>query len=677
MTLKEGKEFEAVTDFQALYLQSLKGKTLELEDLLFHSLVGGMLEGGKIAPYGSQESDWEELDGGSLGLTRNERLTMHRQADKLLRAESLMVGIHKRFLMHICSQNQPTIGLVDLEGEKHPLTQRLQALIPDFPTLANQIVSYTLKFGELYALHLPVENSGLGRPRFELLAPHRCLKVHVETPYALESKPVTFNFPCLRKAVHMEGLKPGFIPAAAVTMFRIHHDLNDGLHGLSLYHVAMKEVTRYTDWLNTRGLRSRASAFFVVLRMLKGRPGGGKHELPERPMIVDVNEDYEKWVPLESSSSARDAAADGEELRVRAIQSSGLPEPEVSGNPRFAAQVKQGAATRLYEYYQRAFTGPLKELVAKTLGLPDTREVILSWPFVDPRERTARVTEGSTLARERIISRAAVHRRLGYDHELIEQELEAELAIEAAPPPGLDLPGMLPFAHPSEPGKMPGAPLSVAPVRPDAGPDKGASAAEASVIVKALPSGLLVGGQKIEVADDEIQVETTSPPVLVLGIDHGYSGNGAIVLGGLAENTITIVGEILLHRTPLEGGESWKSTLSELREKMPALENVFVGSDHPELVSLLKEIGFSVSALKPRQEEFDSALSAFREAGGTFSIDGRCKRLIAELRPEQADREAGSHIKTTQDFLDAFRYLFLGVIQAAPQKKEKREEHEG
>jgi len=419
-TAREERRFENIHSYHDLYLESLKGRDLSPVDVLLCELVGGLLGGAeKIAPVGSREADWASEEGTDYGLTYSERNTMYDQADRLLRAEPMMLNAHKRFLIHICGKG-PRVELAKIDGKDHPLAKRLKTLFPDFPSLAQYIVSYTLKFGELFALHLPIENNGLGRPAYELLTPNRCRKIHVKTPAALRSKVKAYNFPALRKATSFEG-KAGFMPPDAVTMFRVHEDLNDGLHGLSLYYVAAKEITRYTDWLHSRGLRARANSVFLILRALKGAGSGGKHEIPDKPMIIDTNMGKEDWKPIEASGSARDASSDGHEFRVRATQGTGLLEPEITGDPQFMAQTRQGYSTRLYEYYQRAFDHPLKQFIATSLGLPDTTEIILTWDFVDPRERTARVTEGATLARDRLISRAAVHRRLGYDHELMER----------------------------------------------------------------------------------------------------------------------------------------------------------------------------------------------------------------------------------------------------------------
>lgn len=657
-TAKEERRFERINSYKDLYLASLKGKELDPIDALLHTLIGGLLGGAeKIPPVGSRESDWIEEEGADYGLTYSERATMYKQADRLLRNEPLMINAHKLFLMHICGKG-PGISLIKIDEEVHPLAKRLKDLLPDFSSLAQFIVSYTLKFGEMFALHLPIENNDLGRPTYDLLAPNRCRKIHVETPKALRSRIKAYNFPVLRKSIDIKELGPGMVPPDAITMFKVHEDLNDGLHGLSLYYVAMKELTRYTDWLHSRGLRARADSFFVILRALKGVTAGGKHEIPDRPKVIDTHMDQEEWKILQSAGGARDASTDGYEFRVRAIQATGLPEPDVSGSAQYAAQVRQGASTSLYEYYQQVFDEPLKRFVAITLGLPDTSEIILSWPFVDPRERTQRVAEGSTLARERLISRASVHRRLGYDHELIEQELKEELEqeMEARPvlPPGAQLPLALGTPTP--------APEAAAPAPTPETPPPGEVMPGEPEIETALPSGMLAAAFVSGIRQDEIVNDTGVPTQMAIGVDHGYAQNGAIVLGGPIDNGFAIVGEIRLHRAPLRGEKSWESALKELKSTFPEIKMAYAGSDAPELRELLEELGFTVKSMKQNTDEASAMIQAYHEAGNSFQINGRCKRLISELFPEVSDKEAGGHIQATTDFWEAFRYLFTGFL---------------
>lgn len=655
-TAKQERAFENIHSYDDLYRKSLKGKELEPLEILLHQLLGGLITGAeKIPPVGSRGSDWIEEGGADYGLTYSERTTMYKQADRLLRNEPLMINAHRLFLIHICGQG-PKVSLIKIDEKVHPLAERLKDLLPNFPSLAQFIISYTLKFGESFALHLPVENNGLGRPKYELFAPNRCRKIHVETPKALRSKIKAYNFPILKRDKNIN-LEDGMVPPDAMTMFRVHEDLNDGLHGLSLYYVAMKELTRYTDWLHSRGLRARADSIFIILRAVKGVAPGEKHEVPDGPLIIDTHMDQEDWKPIQAAGGARDASVDGYEFRVRAIQATGLPEPDVSGSAQYAAQVRQGTSTSLYEYYQQAFDESLKRFVAITLGLPDTSEIILSWPFVDPRERTQRVAEGSTLARERLISRASVHRRLGYDHELIEQELaeELKLEMEAQPvrppeqlPLGLGAPVLAPTAVPAPTPEIsiPGTPAPGAPEEPE--------------IETALPSGMLSAATGIR--RDEISNATDMPSQIAIGVDHGYAQNGAIVLGGPIDGGFAAIGEIRLHRAPIRGEKSWESALRELKKTFPEIKMAYAGSDAPELIDLLKELGFIVTDMKQNENEAWTAIQAYHEAGNSFQINQRCERLVSELFPEEGDKEAGGHIRATTDFWEAFRYLFTGFL---------------
>ena len=658
-TAQEQRELESVNSAQDLYLKSMRGQELSPADALSFGLIESLLGATTpTSPYGSRESDWVDEEGSDYGLTYAERNDMYKQTDRLLRADPMMLNAHKQFMTHICG-NGPSLSLMKSEdGSPHPLTKRLQLLIPDFPSLARFIISYTLKFGELFAIHFPIEGSELGRPAGELFTPNKCRKIHTKTPTALRSRILYYNFPMLRSTVATNG-KKGYVPADAVTMFKVHEDLNDGLHGLSVYYVAMREIPRYVDWLHSRGLRARANSVFLILRSLKGMKSGDKHELPDQPMIIDTNAAMEHWDKIEATGSARDASSDGHEFRMRAAQGTGLAEPDISMDAQYGAQIKQGYATKLYEYYQNVLTQPLRSFVGKTIGLDPGRwnEIIVGWDFVDPRERTALVTEGSTLARDRVISRAAVHRRLGYDHELIERELKAELTQEAAP---MEPSPMLPFG----PTSLGSTPL-VAPTQAPTLPVPPVIEAE-QAIEKALPSGMLSSAGVVDTGmlPEDVSEAAQMPSPVKLGIDYGYAKNGAIVIGGPTPTGFSIVGEIWLHRAPLTGEASWEETLKELKETFPELVDVFVGSDAPEIVDLLKSLGFNVETFKQPIPEAVEKIKAYRANGGKFAIHPRCKRLVSELFPNTQDEAAGSHVAASNDFFDALRYLFTGVNAA-------------
>lgn len=605
-----------------LYKQSLKGKNLDPFEALAIGLVGRLTGAAEqIAPYGSRASDWISEQGEDYGLTKSERITMYKNMDRLLRVEPMYLNAHLQFLTHIFGDTTG-IGLVKLNGREHPYAKRLRKLFPNFPSLARFIGSNLLKYGELYAVHFPVTlEAPLGHPKFELFAPDRCQKIHCENEAALLKNPRAFSFSTLRKAVNIEGYGAGIIPASCVTHFRIHYDLNDGLHGMSTYYVAAKELTRYVDWLESRGLRARANAIFLIIRSLRGASSGEWHEVPDRPMIVDANADRETFTPLEAGGSARDAGADGYEFRVRAQQGLGLAEPDVSGDPTYMAQVNRSYSTLLYRWYQREIGALLIEFAAKTLGLDDPGELYIDWPFVDPSERSAQFAEVSGLAQARIISRAEAHRRLGYNHRVNEAELEAELKEEVAQT----------------------APAGVPTIQPN------------------LPGGEMPRNHGI--ARGDVRDPSAEPERIDLGVDYGYAGNGAIVLAGEVPGGFAALGEIKLHRAPLDGDASWRSTLAELKDSYP-IGTVYVGSDAPEIRDLLDELGFDVVGMKLAQEDSVKHIAEYKNSGKGITISPRCKRLIGELFPEDGDATAGKHLRAHWDFWDAFRYVASSAIGA-------------
>lgn len=643
MNAKEERQFEKIGTFRDAYFDSLRGQEFEPEELLAHALLGSLLTSNDItSPEGSRESDWEAEGGAEYGLTRGQRVTIYKQMDRLLRSDPLMQNAHRIFNIHICGKG-PWVKLHDLDGEKHPLTDKLENLIPDFPAEARFIISNTLKFGELYVVHLPITGNPLGRPAYEILSPGRCLKIHTKSPKVLRPKITAYNFPILKK--EKTELGAGIIPREAVTFFRIYEDLNDGLHGLSIYYVASKELTRYTDWLNSRQLRAKADSIFLILRQMTGKTAGKKTDLPERPSVITTNRAKEDWKTIEAGGNARAASADGYEFRIRVAQGLGLPEHEVTGNAQYAAQMGRSYPTLIYEYFQSVFTMPLKQFVATTLGIP-TREILIVWPYVDTQERAARVTEVMQLADKRIISRAELHRRLEYDHDMIELELKAELAEQAA------------MIAPTVPLGMGLTPVAPTPVLPPVG--------EAPVAPPGGEIPLEEGGPVIESSLPGASVlpfetkEIEGTPN-VLGIDYGYSHNGAVLLAESGNHVLNVLGEIRLRRTSLQGEQSWQSTLESLQEKYPGLEAADVGSDLPELTALLDKIGFDTHKHKIAQEETIAKMKELSDGGWMFVIHPRCTRLLNELMPEQADIEAQGHIGVTNDFFDAFRYLIEGI----------------
>lgn len=626
--------FETTDAYKELYKESLRKFELSPADLLVHTLAASILDG--FSPIGSKESDWQENGAKrTTGMSKSMRIKMYQNARQLVRVESLAQKVIRKFIIHVCGTG-PKILLHDSNSG---VESRLKKLFPDFSRLAQFVIARTLLHGEYYMLHFPIEESKYGgHPQLRSVIPDLCTKIIRIDDWSDIPIIKGYEFKPLRRIKTKLG--KGILPVENVSRFVIHEEMNDGLYGVSLFYTLMKELPRYTDWLQSRQLRAKTDALFLIIRYLKGLSAGETTELPDRPMIIDANMNQEDWKPITAPSGARDASVDGYEFRLRVAQGVGLPEHDVSGNAMYAGQMgREGFPAQLYEYYQNLFDQPLREMVAKTIGI-STEELILQWPRVDTRDRTQLVAEVRQLAGERKISRAEVHRRLGYDHDLIEKELEQELIAE-----GLPAPGGVPMADFTPP---------VVPVKPEVLP------IQQPQIEVTLPSA--VTSQPLGLTAENIIDEVPELSMIGIGLDYGYADEGAGVIGGVTlDGTFAVIGELRFSRAPLA---EWVATVKNLQVRYPKLNDIWTGKDRPELIDNFKAAGFNVETLfLPQDEEIKTRLEQH-----TILIHQDCKRVIDALIPQLKELNTQMHSKPAKHHYDAFMYLFLGLT--IPQQKE-------
>lgn len=660
---REVKMETPLEEYDRIVGAAIKGKDLDISDLLVY-LMGRRLIGGALPepPAGTIESEWNSS---WLGMPASQRQRMYRVARQLLN-DGLAWNVLRKYIINICG-NGVGLKLLVKEGSKthvHPRSWVAKEVFPNFSGLVRMIIAQTLIHGELYAIHLPVTGSLTGmRPQLRLVRPDLLEEIVLADRWSLTPVVRGYRFRGLEK---LKGLQDGIVPADIVTRFVIHEEINDGIHGISLFYQLARELPRYEDWLAQRSFKARADNLALFIRYLKGAKGGKKHELPDRPMIIDAHLDAEKWDVLNFASSSRDAiTGDGYEFRLRLAQAVGLPESEVTANAQFAAQMgRNGFPVHLFEYYQHVFDYPLRLMVARTIGC-DIENVILEWPRVELRDRSQVVNEVTSLEHDHMISRAEVHRQLGYNHELNEKEIQDEMKEEMG---GMSDMGPAPTGSLGNLGNLAGLSLPTTPSPSPTIPTGAEVTLPSSVPPESFAGKLIALGGKsvLGLTVDDITDEIPKLKVVAAGADYGYSLGGAMVFGGLTENGDLIVfGESTFHRVPSEG---WAKVLDDVRKRFPELKRVYTGSDEPELTDTLKAHGYEAVAKHIGTARTKILLDAFRK-DHRVRIYYKCVELLSDLFPAQVDEIAGMHTSSggRPDHRDAFRYLFIGLMEESGQ----------
>lgn len=693
-------QFEDPEFRERVFRKAMKGREISLPELLLYSLSASVLGGATTgAPYpedGSvgrtRESDWVSSAGVvDAGLNESERAKMWRQSRDLTIRDGMLGTLVRRMVIHVCGRG-PWLSVVAADkddavavGRAKMLEERRKRILVNFPQIARLLVTQTFINGTIPVLHLPVESMTGVRSQLRPVWPEHLARIHLDDTWSLMPVVSGYEFPVLKGIVARGVLTP-----ACCTLSRVHHEMNDGVWGLSVPYQLLAELMRYIDWLEQRRFKARADNISIILRYLKSTETLKKREIPDRPMVIDAKMDDEKWDILNlASGSSRDATGgDGGEFRMRLSAVSGWPEHFLTGNAQFAAQMgKDAFPTALLEYYQECFTGVLLEVAAKTLGA-SRAELRVLWPPVDMRDRPARVSECSTLLKDRAISRAELHRQLGYDHELIEAELAAELQAELAAGPSGNAAG---FGGMGVGGlgleALTGAPTEGAAQSPLAGPTPSPAAtpavapaakppaASSGGTTVTLPSALAsdtsfaarlqqMGGESpLGLTTEAITSGIPKLSVVAIGADYGFAAEGAAIVGGLMEDgSIAVVGELTFKRVPSSG---WAEAFDGVKAQYPSLEHVFTGSDEPELTETLNQHGYKAVAKHLGE---DRTAELVRGSGRKITVNEQCVELLSDLFPEQADRIAGRHTtKGRHDHRDAFRYLYIGLLELAGQ----------
>jgi len=652
--VKETGDFESSDRNLQLLTAAIGGKQLGVAEVVGLKLAVDMM----ASDGQGRSSEW--MDVGSptdQGLTRGQRLEMYKRARKFVRVEPLAGNLQRLMMTHVAGRGF-YVGLKPQKnGDPHTLQPRFEAYFGENNDrrlrFFRQIIAHTIINGSTYAVNFPMRGAvgKLGRPGCKILLPDYLADVNVGDGFAINSTTEDYRFPPLTEQAIKEGLTDGWIPKDAVTEFHILKDFNDGKHGLSFYIWLLKTFPRYIDFLDLRANAMRAEQFMLFIRSLKGIEGGAFREIPLRSGILDVNAEQEDYNLLQANSKARDATADGDEVRSRMTQSQPFSEPVLTGNPKYGAQVAAlGFPGPVMEMFQDEFTVSLQELVAKRTGCRE-EDVLVSWPFTDRAERAKIVTELNAMRASKDISRKAMHRRLGYNAELIAAELLGEKQQEltdaatllpgaAAPAP----PAASPLGRTVMPA-MPSIPLAGAPVEPSVEFNIPESLATASITIPF-----------------ETIAEGTIKGEMIAGIDAGFK-EGAIVLGGTDGTDILVIGSVEVFDLPKEGETSWRSTLEKLQELFPRLRTVYVSADDPELVEMMKTLDLEVHVMQIGDDDATAELETYIESGGVIHISEQADRLISALQPGERDAAAGTHLKEESHAREAFKYLAIGHLR--------------
>lgn len=715
-TMAEGvSPIEAFADpdlAEKVFLRAIENREMSIPEILLVSMAGSLLSGtmknpeddmfgasaGSVTnsypytPFGSQESEWASTGYQETGLTESQRAVMWRRSRELATKDGMLFALIRRMVVHTCGKGpwlfakKPKDAGPAATRRYNEIEDRRQKLFPYFGKLARLLVWQTFIHGTLPVLHFPVDGfAGTGsRPQVRPLVPDYIKKIHVADGWSLWPVISGCTFDILRGA--REDTPNGYVPRKAVTFMSIHEEGNDGIWGLSVPFHIMTELMRYMDWLEQRRLKSRVDNMTLIIRYLESAEQMTKREVPGRPMVIDAPMNKEKWEVLNTASgSSRDSSGgDGREFRLRIAASTGLAEHFVTGDAQYAAQMgKDAFPVSLFEYYQETLEHGMLEMASKTLGC-SKEELEIVWPPVDMRDRSSKVSELQSLFKERIISRAQVHRDLGYDHERNERELDDELSAELTAGPsgeaanfgGLGMnsglfPGgiSIPQAGPSMPvGAEVTMPSGLAmPLKSIWVPQ---SLGGQNVLMQAAISAdsfagkmKLIGGESdlgisTEAIIEQIPEFKDGSTGMVVGTDYGYAAEGAAVFGGESvSGDLVVVGEATYKRVK---SSEQVEVYNRLKSEYPQLKYVFTGSDEPELTDTLNDAGYIAEA---KHIGPDRTRALVAGSGRKVLIHYKCVELLSDLFTDAADRIAGTKVGGRHDHKDAFRYWLVGLLE--------------
>jgi hypothetical protein len=691
--------------------EAIRNGDVTPEDVMFYGAMQKIVGSAGLSdrmtyPSGSGSSDWgsnqtvNALD--DIG-----RAKMFRQGRELARDDSLAGNVLMKYMVYLCGAG-PAVELRKTVGEDsklipHPKQEVFDELFPD-PIEASArvrlLIAETLKTGNIFCLHLPLESGFLsklgeesyGYPQMRAIQPDLVTKINRTDQWSFTGPPADYQLSPQFKSAFPRGR----LPAENVTHMRIFHELNDSIWGLSLFWTLSKEYMRYIDWLEQRTLKSRADNLVFLIRMREGAKSLQKFELPAKPMGIEINKDKEDLKTLSmAGGSGRDASdGDGYEFRLRLAQGVHLPENEVSENAQYAAQIgKYGFPAKMFEYLQVTLDAPLRRIFAKTIGV-SPKDVIVRWPRVDTRDRASVVQELSTLEKDGDISKKEVRRTLGYSDDNV-QERQEELAMNMGAPGGLGATSA--FGMPSGGlgglfgGGGLGAPAASAPgTSPVSALAPTAAAPRPAVAVKPAPAitGLtmkLPAAVRLMAADsafadtlraqqavsgfgvtyEDITSSQLAPDQMTygtIGCDYGYASEGAAVFGGFdPDGNIWVVGEATLKRVP---SSDWVPVIQYVQERYPAITAVLTGSDEPELTDTLSAAGIDAQAKHIGEDRTRILIDAYLSGGKRIFVHEECAELLADLFQNAQEMTSGmATSKGRIDHRDAFRYMMIGLLE--------------
>jgi len=671
--------FESDQQIQMAIREAAKNHDFTLDDALFYSefsrLSGGLFQN---APIGGQsDSDWQSSEGAAEHMDSAARGKMFRYSRRLVRDESVVWNILMKYIVYICGKG-PYIRLregVDENGnpKPHQNESTMDAIYPngEATNLARLLISQVLTNGNIFCLHLPIESpftfehgeERFGYPQMRPILPDYIHTIVMDDPMALTPIPKIYRLVNSFKSI---AIPNGLIPAENVTHLRINHEQNDGVWGISLFHRLTKEIMRYVEWLEQKAYKARADNLVYLFRFREGAKSGKKYELPDRPMMIDMNMNKEDVKPISMAQGSRDE--DGYEFRLRLAQAVNLPEHMVTENAQLAAQTgKLGFPTRLFEYYQSCLTPGLQRVFAKTIGC-SPEDVIVEWPMVDTRDRSALYQEVSNAEKDRLISKRYARYLLEYpvsmDQEIAE-ELQDTMAVGGTSTPASSgLSGM--FSQSSMPTlsgdtsapSIPGLSMTLPSAMPLPKP------VVASIDNESLAGRLISMKAESQFGVTYEDIEESLPPALTLsaiGSDWGYAAEGAAVIGGFNESgDIWIIGEMTFKRVP---SEEWGTAFKYAMSKWPSIRKVFTGSDEPELSDSLKKENIETETKHIGEDRSMIILNSYL-AEHKIHIHQDCKELLTDLFPNAIEQMSGmAETKSRHDHRDAFRYLVIGLLE--------------
>lgn len=661
--MKLNGRFDGRDLYREMMREAVHDKDLTPMDVFVLSTAMEMLGG-----TGEREQTWVEAGTVSEGgLTRSQRQEMYRRARKFARNDPMGANLLRLLLTHIAGRGFDVhLRASPLTKREHPLQHRVTAYFGSTARMLmymRKIIAHTLVNGELFAVNGPVDPApGIGRPRKRLLLPDFMEGERLGDEFALNPVMLGWRFTPLANDPTLEPYG-GWVPPGCVTRFTVHADWNDGVHGISSYYWLMKEMPRYTDLMDIRENTARAEQLVLYIRYLTNTAGGGFHEIPLRSGVMDENAEGVKWDNLSPTGKGRDATSDFDEIRNRLTQAQPFPSPMLTGDLRYAAQLGiMGFPTQVLEQYQDGFTVDIQRHVAITVGCEE-EDVVVSWPFVDMRDRTKIIGELVDGIEKKVLPRKVYHERAGYDHEEMEAQLAAEreedlrktgsivsaetIAPGATSPLGRSLGSAL--AGLGTPGAAiaTGTPATAAPV------------SSSPRVEMSLPASVTSSKRADFIEEKGAILEGE----MALGVDTGYALGGAIAVGGLRGKDIVVIGEVKTERLQVTGEVSLVSVCNDLRKRFPRLTTAYVSKDAPDATHALQEDGWTVYPIQESEATTWQRIGEWEAAGGRVVVSDRAPMIQGELDPDERDAKAGMHVTSGEHVRDAFRYLASGLIQ--------------